>query len=154
MAYVGATDIRFVCRDEIVVRQRVAPKEKNVQYRDYFSELRKKPQAVRQIAPELLAELGEPFSALWHMLEASHGGKQAGRIFAQLLGAMVDHGEAAIRDAVHQTLSAPQGDLLALGRWLRHPLPESVEVPESLRHYAVEAARASDFDTLLQGGAP
>jgi transposase len=56
-AFVGPSDIRFACRDELIARERVAPKQKNIKYRDYLLELRKKPQALRQVAPELLSEL-------------------------------------------------------------------------------------------------
>jgi len=37
-----------------------------VRYRHYLPELAKKPQAVHQVAPELVAEL---FSRLWDLLE-------------------------------------------------------------------------------------
>lgn len=51
-AYVGPTDIRFICREELQVRERVGHKERNIKYRDYLDELRRKPQAVRQVAHE------------------------------------------------------------------------------------------------------
>ncbi|MCP4603044.1 MAG: transposase family protein, partial [Proteobacteria bacterium] len=51
-AYVGPRDIRFICRDELTERKRVGPKKKQIQYRDYLVELSRKPQAVRQVAPE------------------------------------------------------------------------------------------------------
>ena len=38
---------------------------RRVSYRHYLGELSRKPQALRQVAPELLAELGEPYGRLW-----------------------------------------------------------------------------------------
>lgn len=148
-AYVGPTDIRFVCRDELRVRKRVGPRQRNIQYTDYLAELRRKPQAVRQVAPELLDSMSEPFGELWRMLERTHGGREAGRVFAKVLGAVVEHGEAAVGAAVRKVIDGGRGNLLELGTLVRQPLPEAIEVPEPLRHYVVEAARAADFDWLL-----
>jgi len=152
-AYVGPTDVRFVCREELQVRKRVRRKERNIKYRDYLDELRRKPQAVRQVAPELLEELSAPFGELWRLLELSHGGREAGRIFAKVLGAVVEHGESAVAAALKKALDGGQRHLLELGSLIRSPLPEAIEVPEPLRHYVIEAARATDFDWLLEEGA-
>jgi transposase len=148
-AYVGPTDIRFVCRDEIVVRDRVARHGENVQYRDYLVELSRKPQAVRQVAPELLAELGEPFHALWRLLEDTHGGREAGRILARVIGAIVKHGEPAVGRALAEALDTGREQLPELASLSHQALPTEIEVPEPLRRYAIESARAADFDDLL-----
>lgn len=52
-AYVGVEDIRFCCLGEEVTRARVKRGSRSVSYRHYLPELAKKPQAVRQVAPEL-----------------------------------------------------------------------------------------------------
>jgi transposase len=148
-AYVGPSDIRFICRDEVTVRRRVGPKEKQIKYTDYLSELSRKPQAVRQVAPELLKELGKPFGDLWRLLEDSHGGKEAGRIFAKVLSAVVKHGEQEVSEALGEALQAGQHHLLALSDLIRRPLPSEIEVPESLKSYVVESTSAADFDLLL-----
>ncbi|MBW1873085.1 MAG: IS21 family transposase [Deltaproteobacteria bacterium] len=153
-AYVGPIDIRFICRDEITVRRRVMPKEKQIQYTDYLSELSRKPQAVRQVAPELLKELGEPFNELWRLLEDSHGGKEAGRIFAKVLTAVVKHGQQEVGQAIGKALHAGQQHLLALGDLIRRPLPKEIEVPQSLKSYVVESTSAADFDLLLEQEVP
>jgi hypothetical protein len=150
MAYVGPCDLRFVCRDEIRVRKRIGRRERNIQYTDYLAELRCKPQAVRQVAPELLASMSEPFGELWHLLERTHGGREAGRVFAKVLGAVVEHGEQAVSKALRRAIDAGNGHLLELSALVRRPPPAEVEVPEPLRQYVVEAARATDFDWLLQ----
>lgn len=151
-AFIGPSDIRFACRDELIVRCRVAPKQKNIKYRDYFAELRKKPQALRQVAPELLSELSEPFRELWKILEDSHGGKEAARVFAKVLSAIVKHGEQKVEQAIKVSLQHGQQNLLFLSQLIENDVAQN-DVPEPLRHYVVESARATDFDALLMGGA-
>lgn len=150
MAYVGPDDIRFVCREEVRVRRRVGPKERNIRYTDYLAELRQKPQAVRQVAPELLADLDAPFGELWHLLDQAHGGREAGRVFARVLGAVVEHGEHTVSAAVRKAIDGGRVHLLELGTLMRRDTPLEIEVPEALRHYVVEAARAADFDALME----
>lgn len=147
-AYLGATDVRFVCREEIAVRERPSRHQANIQYRDYLGELSRKPQAVRQVAPELLAELGAPWKTLWRLLEATHGGREAARIVARMLAAIVEHGEDAMTTALDSALkkSATQARELAA---LPNTAPSEIEIPEPLRQYVVESASASDYDELL-----
>jgi transposase len=148
-AYVGPVDIRFVCRDELVVRDRVHSGEKAVSYRDYLPELRKKPQAVRQVSSELLSQLGEPFDELWQLLHDTHGGKEAGRVFAKVLGAVVEHGEQRVAQALRRALDGGRAHLLELGALYQQLSPTEIEVPESLRQYVIESVSASEFDALL-----
>ena len=147
-AYVGATDVRFVCREEIVQRARPRPKEANIQYRDYLGELSRKPQAVRQVAPELLAELGAPWKTLWQLLESTHGGREAGRLVARLLAAIVAHGEGVITGALDEALEGGASHLKELTQLPSEVLSE-IEIPEELRQYVVESASAADYDELL-----
>lgn len=155
-AWIGADDIRFRCRGEEVLRPRQRPGGKRIEYRDYLKELSHKPQAVRQVAPELVAELGEPYRQLWALLEQTHGGRQAGRIMAGVLGAITDHGQAPVAAALEEALAAgafsAQGpwNLLALTRHLptRPVLSDSV-VPLALRSFQIETGCAADYDLLL-----
>jgi transposase len=151
-AFVGPSDIRFACRDELIVRSRVAPKQKNIRYRDYLAELQKKPQALRQVAPELLSELSEPFRDLWKVLDDSHGGKEAARVFAKVLSAIVKHGEQKVEQAIAVALKHGEQNLLFLSQLTEDDVAQN-DVPEPLRHYVVECAKATDFDALLVGGA-
>ena len=150
-AYVGVTDIRLVCRGEELVVARERPGGKQVQYRHYLPELARKPQAVRQVAPELLTELGEPFGQLWSLLEGRYGPREAARLLARILGAMVDHGEDVVAAALEAVMGTPQQDL-AGSTLPTSQLPQEVPVPQALRGYLVEAARAADYDALLLGG--
>ncbi len=65
-----------------------------------------------------------------------------------MLGAVIQHGQQQVGEALRKALDV--GHLLELGALMRQPLPPDVEVPEALRQYVVEAARASDFDWLLE----
>lgn len=149
MAYVGPSDIRFICREETQLRRRVQRHERHIRYSDYLVELSRKPQAVRQVAPELMAELGEPFGRLWTLLEQTHGGREAGRLLARVLAAVVQHGTEAVAAALTTALDGGQHHLLELAALRREAVPAAIPVPEPLAHYVVEAACAADFDALL-----
>ena len=59
-AYVGVEEVRIACRGEEVIHPRERFGGRRIRYQHYLSELARKPQAVRQVAPELVAEVGEP----------------------------------------------------------------------------------------------
>lgn len=145
-ARVGVGDIVFHCGEEQYRCERERPGCRRVRYSHYFEELSKKPQAVRQVAPELLEELGPPYRKLWRMLELRHGERETARLFAKLLSVVVDEGSEEVAQALEEALRAGRFDLLSL-------VPErtvtSIEIPESLRAHEVESARAADFDVLL-----
>ncbi|MCA1604211.1 MAG: IS21 family transposase [Acidobacteria bacterium] len=152
-ACVGVEEIQITCRGQEVVYPKERSGGKMIQYRNYLPELAHKPQAVRQVAPELIVELGEPFEQLWQLLCQTHGEREAARVLSRILGAIVDHGEAAVSTALRCALAEGRIDLLALAEKLH--APSSIitgPVPEALRGYEVEASRASDYDWLLKGG--
>jgi hypothetical protein len=152
-AYVGVEDIRISCFGEEVTVLRKRRGTRQVTYRHYLRELARKPQAVRQVAPELVTELGEPYGDLWKVLAGTHGEHDAARVLAKILAAVLDHGEQAVRQAIEQALQAGRGDLLALAPQLhRAPQRAEVEVPAALQAYSIEAGRAADYDLLLVGG--
>ena len=93
-ARVGVEEIEIRCRGQVVLVARQPKGGKYVDYRHYLPELRKKPQAVRQVMPELLKQLGEPFGRLWRLLVDMYGPLDAARTFARVLGAMVEHGDS------------------------------------------------------------
>lgn len=153
-AYVGVEDVRIHCcgQTETYLRERKGARK--VRYRHYLSELSRKPQAVRQVAPELITELGEPYGALWGMLTERYGQKEASSILSRILGAVLDHGEGPVSEALATALSEGRTDLLALAGHLtdRHERVGSVAVPEALSGYRIEAANSADYDRLLAGG--
>jgi len=123
-----------------------------VQYRHYLQELAHKPQAVRQVAPELLAELDEPYRKLWQVLATTHAEREGTRVLSKILAAVLDHGEQAIRQAVDQALASGQQDLVALAPQLQQKTVKQVEVPMALQGYPIEAGCAANYDILLMGG--
>ena len=66
----------------------------------YFEELSRKPQAVRQVAPELLAELGPAYRKLWRIW--SCGRRPTARLFAKLLSVVTDHGSEEVAAALEE----------------------------------------------------
>ena len=154
-AYVGIETIRVVCGGEQVELPRERRGRRAVRYRHYLPELAKKPQAVRQVAPELVAELGEPYGRLWELLVGCHGEREAARVLARLVGAIVEHGEAEVSEALSRALSRQRCDLLALPVGSAPAVSSScIAVPPALAAYAVESARATDYDWLLGQGGP
>jgi hypothetical protein len=85
-AYVGVEDVRLVCREQTVSYPKERKGGRNIRYHHYLPELARKPQAVRQVAPELVRELGSPYEKLWEILIGSHGSKEASRVLARILG--------------------------------------------------------------------
>lgn len=152
-AYAGIEDIRLVCREEQIVVPRAARGVRRIQYLHYLGELSRKPQAVRQVAPELVAELGEPFGRLWTLLVARYGALDGARLLAKVLGTVEDRGVAPVAEAVEAALQADRCDLLALRRQTM-PAAVAVEVPASLRGIEIEHREAREYDALLVAGMP
>lgn len=149
-AYVGVDSIRLSRHDEEVVFERACKGSKQIRFRHYLPELARKPQAVRQVAVELIRELGEPYDQLWRLLVDTHGEKQAARTLSHILGAIVDHGEKAVAAALAQSLASDRIDLLALGQHLQASTQIlHVPIPEALAGYEIETASLDDFDHLL-----
>ena len=145
--------MRFVCRGQAILYPKERKGKRTIRYRHYLSELARKPQALRQVAPELIGELGEPYGKLWEMLTERYGEKEASRVLSRILGAAVEHGEELVTEALQAALSRGRFDLLALAKHLEdgRGRSRSVAVPEALSGYRVESANASDYDRLLGG---
>jgi hypothetical protein len=123
-----------------------------VRYRHYQQELARKPAAVRQVAPQLVAELGEPYGRLWRLLEEAHGALGAARVLAKILGAICEHGEEEVTEALAAALELDRVDLMGLGGKVhRDSRPRANPVPADLKGIEVEAARAADYDWMLAG---
>lgn len=151
-AHVGATEVEFVGPDGRVRHPRKPFGGKSINYLHYVRELAKKPQAVRQVADELIRDLGEPFGALWRSLVDERGPKDAARVFAKVLSVVETLGLAATGERVSRSLRDQEPILLALSP----PTPDSVALPadalpDSLRDVHVAAGSAADYDVLLGG---
>ena len=143
--------IRISCRNETIVVPKQRTGKELICYRHYLREFPKKPQAVRQVAPELMAELGEPFQRLWKVLEETHGGREAGRVMAKILKAVHEHSLDVVRESVEESLDARRVDFLWLAALQEETGPQRIPVPPALEEFVVGKASASDYDFLLRG---
>jgi hypothetical protein len=126
--------------------------QRSIDYRHYLPELARKPQAVRQVLPDLLRDLGDPFPAIWDQLHGVHGPREAARHFAKVLGQLETHGAAVVVPALRAALTTGAPPLLALT-----PAPSPVRaaldaLPAPLREIDVASGCAADYDGWLLGG--
>ena len=148
MAYIQLEIVEFVRNDQRVIRKRGKKGQRCIRYTDYLKELAVKPQAVRQVAFELVEELGHPYGKLWALLVNSHGEKEGAKILAKILGAIVENGAAKVTRAVTLALATKHIHLPSLG--IKMPPPSRlIAVPPELAKIAIEAGRATDYDRLL-----
>lgn len=153
-AHVGVDTVELVGPDGRTVKHpRKGFGGRSVDYRHYLPELGRKPQALRQVADELVQVLGPTYVRAWRHLVDEHGPKQAARVFAQVVQAVEQHGAEAIASRVELALA--QGEPLQLA--LRPAAPAASlateALPPSVRDVVVETAQAADFDALLRGAA-
>ena len=151
-AYIGPRHVEIVGPElPRVVHPRLRH-GRSVDYRHYIAELAKKPQALRQVASELIPQLGPPYDRTWRLLVDAHGPKEAARVFAQVLSALQSRGEREVRVQIEHALQNDEPLALAL----RMPEPEPLqlaedELPKDLRDIEVVAASAAEFDALFGG---
>lgn len=148
---VGPSTVTIVGRDGTHVqhpRQRFGGR--SIDYRHYLAELARKPQAVRQVLPDLLRNLGAPFPAIWDQLHDIHGPRDAARLFAKVLGQLETQGATVVVPALLAALANGTPLLLALT-----PAPMAIArlapdaVPAPLRAIEVGSGAAADYDAWL-----
>jgi transposase len=122
--------------------------ERSIDYRHYLPELARKPQAVRQVLPELLGDLGDPFPAVWTRLHDAHGPREAARLLAKILGELETRGAATVVPALEDALRT--GAPLTLAR-LVTAAPPRVAVPAGLQDLPIGSGCAADYDGWLTG---
>ncbi len=147
---IGASTVTIVGHDGTHVQHpRKRFGERSIDYRHYLTELARKPQAVRQVLPDLLRDLGAPFPAIWAQLHGAHGPREAARLFAKVLGQLDTQGAAVVVPALMAALAAGTPLLLALtpARALDRLDPDAVPAP--LRAIDVGSGRAADYDAWL-----
>ena len=123
---------------------------RSVDYRHYIVELARKPQAVRQVADELIASLGEPFALTWRLLVDQHNSpKHAARVFAQVLAAIVDRGEHVVARELKAALARGETIQLAFrARALGQTAFGNIDVAET--HVRVEVTLPWLFQKFAQ----
>jgi hypothetical protein len=150
---VGPTTVTIVGRDGTGIRHpRKRFGERSIDYRHYLPELARKPQAVRQVVPELLRDLRGPFPAVWDHFQTAHSPRDAARLFAKVLEALDVQGAAVVVPALEAALANGTPLLLALAT---PPTPtRSVGadvVPARLRELEITSGCAADYDQWLVG---
>ena len=146
----GASIVTIVGRDGTgVSHPRLRFGQRSIDYRHYLAELARKPQAVRQVLPDLLRDLGAPFPAIWDQLHGAHGPREAARLFAKVLGQLDTHGAAVVVPALTAALATGTPLLLALT-----PVPDRAglaadAVPAQLRDLEIPSGCAADYDGWL-----
>jgi transposase len=148
---VGPSTVTIVGRDGTLVQHpRKRFGERSIDYRHYLTELARKPQAVRQVLPDLLRDLGAPFPAIWNQLHGAHDPREAARLFAKVLGQLDTQGAAVVVPALTAALATGTPLLLALT-----PARAAIDriapdaVPASLRAIDVGSGCAADYDAWL-----
>lgn len=146
----GATTVTIVGTDGTrIAHPRKRFGQRSIDYRHYLSELARKPQAVRQVLPDLLRDLGAPFPAVWDHLQAAHGPREAARLFAKVLGELETRGAADVVPTLEGALAT--GTSLILPRPAITGAAARIEVPPPLRDLDVGSGCAADYDAWLAG---
>jgi transposase len=151
VARIGATTVTIVGRDGTrIVHPRKRFGQRSIDYRHYLAELARKPQAVRQVLPDLLRDLGAPFPAVWDHFHAAHPPREAARLFAKVLGHLDTHGVDVVVPAVERALRTGTPVLLALTPSVSAAARLEAEVvPAVLRDLDVASGCAADYDRWL-----
>lgn len=150
-AHVGAAEVEIVGPTGRVTHPRMRFGQRSICYRHYLRELARKPQALRQVASELVAEMGEPYTTAWRQLVDEQGPKQAARAFAQVLKGLERHGERVAAERITAALAAGEPLHLALVQPAREVVVADDRLPSSLHGLDVVSACAADFDVILGG---
>jgi transposase len=146
---IGPTTVTIVGRDGTPIRHpRKRFGERSIDYRHFLPELARKPQAVRQVLPDLLRDLGAPFPAVWDRLQTTHDAREAARRFAKILGELDTRGAADLVPALEVALATDTP--LTMAR-LATAAPARVEVPAPLRDIDIATGCAADYDGWLTG---
>ena len=153
IARIGPTTVMLVGRDGTgIPHPRKRCGERSIDDRHYLPELARKPQAVRQVLPDLLRDLGAPFPAVWDHFHAAHTPREAARLFAKGLDQLDRRGAAVVVPALETALAAGGPLLLALTTMPASPSRVAADaLPASLRGLDITSGSAADYDQWLGG---
>ena len=152
--WIGPTTVTIVGPDgRRIVHPRLRFGGRAIDYRHYLPALATKPQAVRQVLPELLRDVGPPFPAVWAQLVEAHGPRDAARVMAKVLGHLEARGAAVVVPILTAALAEGTSPVLALTAVpVPHVLPADA-VPLIWRDIEIGQGCAADYDAWLPGGA-
>ncbi|HSY24595.1 MAG TPA: IS21 family transposase [Polyangiaceae bacterium] len=147
--FVGIDTVTFALGDETVSHARVAFGGRRIDYRHLLAPLSIKPQALRQVAAELVAQFGEPWPSLWAALRSLHSPDEIEA--ARRLGPWL---ERADREGVGRPLARAIEAAVADGSLVTTPRRPAARdaptlVPQALQKYAVEGPDLRRYDALL-----
>jgi hypothetical protein len=148
-AWLFADKVVLLRDGERIEHPRQPSNGESILYRHYLRELSRKPQALRQVAGPLMAELGAPFDRLWRELVDERGPLHAARAFKLVLASILERGEETVRDVVGRALERGDSALLALRPEEEPPPP--VSVPPQLRQHRVAGSSLALYDHVLGG---
>ena len=153
LVWIGPTLVTILGPDGQRIRHpRMRFGQRSIDYRHYLPMLAQKPQAVRQVLPDLLRDLGAPFPGIWAALDAAHGPRDAARVFAKILGHLETLGATVVVPALEAALATSTPPLLALAPATRAPALPLDAIPAALRTIEIGAGCAADYDAWLQDG--
>lgn len=152
--YAGVHEVEVRWRGESLTRRRVPKGQRDIDYAaHYLAELAKKPQAVRQVADKLVAQLGGEFPSFWRRLVDDHGAKEGSRQMARVLRGVIELGRDECERRVSAALSV--GDAVATALLVSASTSpdtsSSFVVPASLDVF-VATSSVAHFDALLSIG--
>lgn len=144
---VGTDTVVFARGDERVEHPRQPFGGRSVDYRHLLGPLSMKPQALRQVAHELVAQFGEPWPTLWTALRQRHSPDEieAARRMAPWLRDAERNGLAATATCIRRALR--EEHLMPSPSPVVAPTP-AVQVPAALRGFEVEASDLRRYDAL------
>jgi len=148
--FVGTDTVSFGFGDEVVCHPRVPFGGRSVDYRHLLLPLSRKPQALRQVVHELVAQFGEPWPALWQALRNCYAPDEleAARRLAPWLERADRQGLARLAPVMRAALA--NGTLVTAPRRATNGTDALANVPLALRAYAVESADLRRYDLLLE----
>lgn len=141
----GTDTVVFARGDEHVVHPRQPSGGRSVDYEHLLLPLSIKPQALRQVAGELVAQFGEPWEALWQALRVRHSPDEieAARRFGPWLREAAHDGLSVVATRIRAALQ--EGRLVTLAEAPAPSAPRST-VPAAFRGYTVEGPDLSRYD--------
>jgi transposase len=144
---VGTDTVVFARGDETVVHPRLPFGGRSIDYTHLLLPLSMKPQALRQVASEFVAQFGDPWPALWDTLRQRHSPDEieaARRLAPWLRRAHKDGMPVTTREIVR----ALEAQRLVPATPAASPQDAPVAVPEALRGYEVERSDLSRYEAL------